>query len=563
MNSGCLARLGVLAFVVFRPVSATTFAELEKAFNIAQTYVNEHRYRDAEEIIRRSMLHPQQSGAQELVQENSKLWALLGQITSETSSGSPERLLQAESYLAWAIHSSRCNVGYWHRYVEIRIRRQGANAFNTALKRHEPTRYVFPGTRWTIWQPGSDALLEALIAMSHGNKEQARRLLDNRLMQSHACPVGQLLAEVVSGTNYSSAFDMPTGDHVPIESVVAIPGVPKPPRQLEPHIRSALSEIEGGKYKEAFETVRRGSRGGWSQDASFTAFLTALLMMDAKKADEFYKILQGVDPQRASELSSKNAVAITDTLRTDRSTAEKKRIQDLLTSCATDHPDDPVVRTAAISFVEKVLKGGPAAATNLKTSIDQARRQREQEIATGARISNVERQLTLTKQQVERLNNEAMFLLHQYGVVEQLTQRITLDEEHLRSLDQRVDSAISLIEQHRTDLERMIRQQEARVADTIGRLATEMRLLNAELARQGQQLQYTTEQVSILENWRSQSPALVTTTFTQVAERSASGGKLSTFLRNLGDIVTVGIPLGPIQINILGLLSHVTEWFGL
>ena len=150
---------------------------------------------------------------------NARLLALTAELLHKKAPNENE-LFKSESYAAWAVNSSRCELTYWKLYVTIRLERETYAPFVNATRRREslsyPLRADMPATATSISvrppigrersAPADNELsfpdkedgplLEALLYIQNGETDRAVPLLAAYREHPNFCPITDLLGEV-------------------------------------------------------------------------------------------------------------------------------------------------------------------------------------------------------------------------------------------------------------------------------------------------------------------------------------------------------------------------------
>lgn len=325
------------------------------------------------------------------------------------------------------------------------------------------------------------------------------------------------------------------------------------PRTVTSRLTEALFQIDRGDYKRAKEIIDRSS---WDKEAAFAAFVVSLAMLNGVESDRAYRRLELTDQEHFDQLARMETWALIRSLYHDHSPSQKWRVGKLLADLATEFPHNRFARSAVLSYNAKVLKGDRLA---LAVVLEQTQLTRQRDVNTNLRLDDVERQLVLNQDQLNKLNSEARRLFQAVGATEQrmssFESRIILDEEQLRALDVRTQRSLGRLSDRLSELTQLIAQKDSRTVALVNSLRDELR--NNALARQGSPL-YTSQ---VLENWQVRPANLVAQDIVSLSNQSKST-KPSTFLRSLGNYVSVGPSIGILHINLVAVLAKLAEWVG-
>jgi hypothetical protein len=313
-------------------------------------------------------------------------------------------------------------------------------------------------------------------------------------------------------------------------------------------LREAVLRIESGKFGSARDYFRRNYFLERNREGAFTSFLLALLMVDPTEARSSLDLVRRLDPERTRTLSRLDVNGVVESLTAGRSNLKTSRVRRFLLDLAMERTDDPITRTAVVSFERHVLKGD---SYHVELALDRRSDEREKQ-------RKREERWVLTSEKIAKLNECVLSLLNRIGALQYSAAKgtaagrlgpvmftVVLDQRRLDNLDAIVGSTNRTIRERRSRLERLISQRNAAMARELDSLRSSLR----ELDRQPGST--TNTQFTSLRKWDSASPASV-----------------SRDLMNLGETATqpymrpsnvVRTNQGYVQINIAGSLARLAE----
>ena len=330
------------------------------------------------------------------------------------------------------------------------------------------------------------------------------------------------------------------------------------PRQLEGNpadlyaLRETLLRIEKGEFRAARDHFRRNYFLANNREGAITSFLLALMMIDRHEARESLLVVNRLDPERARVLSRLNAHDVVESLPDARSNLKASAVRRFLLNFAFERTDDPIARTAIVSFERYAVKGD---SFPVEIALDRKREEREKE-------RRREDQWILTKDQIARLTDCVKSLLNQVGAIEysasletkfrgsgSVSLRVVLTQRRLNDLDAIVHRSHRTICDRRSRLERLIAQRNAAVARELDSIRSALNELDRQPGSS------TRSQFASLRNWESAAASGVSRDLTILAEMAnlAYMRPSSVFRTNRGYV----------QINIAGSLVRLAEWTGL
>jgi len=244
-------------------------------------------------------------------------------------------------------------------------------------------------------------------------------------------------------------------------------------------------------------------------------------------------------------MSRLNVDAVVESLASARSNLRSSRVRRFLLDLAMENTEDPIARTAILSFERYVVK---VDSFPVEIALDRRREEREKE-------RRREEQWILA---IGKMNDAVKSLLNRVGALEysasaqgrfgSVTVRVVLTQRRLSDLGAIAERSRRAICDRRARLERLIAQRNAAVARELDSLRSALR----ELDRQrGVNM---TLQFGSLRNWNSTAASDVSRDLMKLAESAILpyGEPLSLFRTDRGYV----------QLNIDASLARLAEWAG-
>jgi hypothetical protein len=204
-SSPAQVRSGQLIRVYVEARELAAQGQIQEAIRLLQNnIVYQSRFSDDEATVRET---------------NARLLALMAELLHKNASNEKE-LFKSESYAAWAINTSRCELTYWKLYVTIRLEREHYAPFVGAARRGESLRYPLradtpgsansgsfsPPVQRQRSAPADDELpfpnkedgplLESLLYIQNGETDRAAPLLAAYHEHPNFCPITDLIGEI-------------------------------------------------------------------------------------------------------------------------------------------------------------------------------------------------------------------------------------------------------------------------------------------------------------------------------------------------------------------------------
>ena len=123
-----------------------------------------------------------------------------------------------------------------------------------------------------------------------------------------------------------------------------------------PALNEILALIASGKLGAARDRFRRNYFLAQNRDGAFTSFVLALLMVDHHDAWVSLELVHRLNPERMRVLSRLNAYEVVESLEDARSNLKTSQVRRFLLNLAMEMIDDPIARTAVLSFERHVVK---------------------------------------------------------------------------------------------------------------------------------------------------------------------------------------------------------------
>jgi hypothetical protein len=320
-------------------------------------------------------------------------------------------------------------------------------------------------------------------------------------------------------------------------------------RAANPEDSRALGEIlaliESGKLGAARDRFRRNYFLSQNRDGAFTSFVVALLMVDRHDAWTSLDVVRQLNPERMSVMSRLNVDAVVESLASARSNLKTSRVRRFLLDLAMERADDPIARTAILSFERHVAK---VDSFPVEIALDRRRQERERE-------ARREEQWVLA---ITKVSDSLKSLLNRVGALEysvsaqgrfgSVTLRVVLTQRRLSELGAIAERSRRVICDGHGRLERLISQRNAAVA-------RELELLRSALHELDRQRGVNiTLQFGSLRNWDSAAASAVSRDLMMLAETATLPYQrpLSLFRTDSGYV----------QLNIDASLARLAEWAG-
>jgi len=571
---------------------------LSPPYDSADRALRAGQYDQAERILRAAVagspLPPNQP--ESTARERARLLALLAQVVSTRSPSQPSSLFAAETDLAWAIHTWPCVSQYWQSYVDARLRRQGRAALLDSLRSHQPVRYAYPGTQWTILPPVPDGTLETVVSVWATDRNRGIGLLDYQARLTNRCTAnGQQGWERFEQRSASPDTSEQQGwerfgqgsaspGSAPPRSVPRPPAaVPNPrptatrssppvwtrPAPSQPVIRpndrsleEALGQVVQGDFKRAWETIDTGFRA-LTEERAFDRLVISLALRDGTRAQSALIALGRANAdtaRRCEQLEVQQTIAL---LSGGRSNLQKENVGELLSKIAVEFSASRLAEAAALAYDAKVLKGDSAA---LAAKLQEARKADQEAAKTEIRLDEMTKRLLATEDQVRNLNDATRDLLTDVGILQQsassLQERVILDEQHLAALGSRLDDVFAKLAQRQTELEQRIQEGDPRVLALLAGLRTEVRNLSGVVGNQGAALASLAQRYPAVLLEQNQPAPVVAQQLNGLVQEIRSHGKASQVLGYVANAVSIGASFGRFSFNVVGLLAMLAGLLG-
>jgi hypothetical protein len=310
----------------------------------------------------------------------------------------------------------------------------------------------------------------------------------------------------------------------------------------------ALSRIDEGKYKAARDYFRRNDFLAQSAEGAFTSFLLAMIMVDEKEARGSLELVRKFDPNRSRTLAELNIDGVLMSMPGSKSHLQTSVVRKFLYHLAMARTDDPIARTAVLSFERHALHGD-------SFPVEIALDRRRDEIA---REKKREDQWILAKEQIARLSDCVKSMLNRVGALEysatiearagSVNVRVVLNQRRLRDLDAIVERSHRTLSQRQANLERLIAQRNPATTKELNAIRISLRELDQQAGSN------TRGQFVCVRNWESTAPSGVARDLILLSEAASSPVlRLSTVLRTDGGRATA-------QMNIAGSLAMLADW---
>jgi hypothetical protein len=314
-------------------------------------------------------------------------------------------------------------------------------------------------------------------------------------------------------------------------------------------VQRALQQIERGKFGAARDSFRRNYFLANNRDGASVSFLLALLMRDRIEAYRSFDLVKRFDPERARALKRLDVNDAIESLPAAGSNVKSSQVRRFLFNFALDRTDDPIARTAVLSFERHVVKGD---SYPVEIALDRERELRDKE-------RKHQLQWVLAKEQIAKLSDCVKSLLNHVGALEysasfdakfgtrgSVSVRVVLTQRRLDDLDAIMERSHLTISEGRSKLERLISRKNAAIARELDALRSSLRELD------GQPRSSTGSQFASLRRWDTASPAAVARDLVLLAEIANQ-----PYMRASNAFRT---NRGYIQISIAASLVRIAEW---
>ena len=311
-------------------------------------------------------------------------------------------------------------------------------------------------------------------------------------------------------------------------------------------LKDVMTQIERGKLGAARDRFRRNYFLGQNRDGAFSSFVLALLMVDRHDARMSLDTVRRLDPQRMRVMSRLGVDDAVESLPDARSNLKTSQVRRFLLNLAMELTDDPIARTAVLSFVIHVVK---VDSFPVEIALDRRREERE-------KAARRDQQWVLA---IANLSDCVKFLLNKVGALEysasadgrfgSVTLRVVLTSRRVNDLDAIAQHSRRAICDRHDRLERLISQRNTAIARELDSLRSALRDLDRQLGVN------MTSQFASLRNWQSAPASAVSRDLMTLAEAATSADlrPSSVFRTNHGYA----------QIDIAASLARLADWAGI